>query len=89
MSTIKIETTIYIKLDDGKKEPVYMPSFDYDFEKSYKEAIPTKGEAKSDALQAVMELARENPYLFANNFERAEVVYECEYGYKSYTVNFK
>lgn len=84
-----IETTVYVKLDDGKEKTVYLPSFDCDFEKSYKEAIPSKAEAKSDALQAVMELARENPDLFANNFETAEVVYECEYGYKSYTVNFK
>ena len=88
MKTIKIETTVYVKLDDGKKETVYLPSFDYDFEESYKEAIPSKGEAKSDASQAVMELAMDKPYLCARDIESAEVVYECEYGCKSYTFKF-
>lgn len=88
MKTIKIETTIYIKLDDGREEAIYLPSFDYDFEESYKEAIPSKGEAKSDALQAVMELSMEKPYLCARDIESAEVVYECEYGCKSYTFKF-
>lgn len=83
-----IETTVYVKLDDGKEKTVYLPSFDCDFEKSYKEAIPKKRESRFDALQAVIELARENPDLFANNFESAEVVYECEYGCQSYTFNF-
>lgn len=88
MKTIKIETTVYVKLNDGKVKTVYLPSFDYDFERSYKEAIPNKGEAKSDASQAVMELAMEKPYLCARDIESAEVVYECECGHKSYTFKF-
>lgn len=88
MKIIKIETTVYVKLDDGREKTVYLPSFDYDFEESYKEAIPSKAEAKSDALQAIMELARENPDLFSNNIESAEVVYECECGCKSFAVKF-
>lgn len=84
-----IETSVFVKLESGKTEIIYLPSFDCDFEKSYKEAFPGKKAARLDALQAVMELVEEKPYLYLIDIERIEVVYECEFGCKSYTVNFK
>lgn len=85
-SIMIIETTVYLKLCGGTEETIYLPSFDCYFEKSYKEAFPRKDGARIDALEAIMKLARGKPDLLFTNIERIEVVYECEFGDKSYVV---
>ena len=88
MSTVHIEVTAYITLGD-KLETVYLPSFDYDYNKSPKEAFPKKEDAKIDALEAIIQLARDGASFHAIDVEEVEMCYESTNGDKRHVIKFR